>query len=68
MIEKEILNISDLSSLVGRSPRAIRISLHRRKEDLPPSQILAGRRVWLRSDVDFWLKSLRLMDSEGAQA
>jgi len=64
MIEKEILNISDLSNLVGRSPRAIRISLHREKKDLPPSQILAGRRVWLRSDVDFWLKSLRLLEGD----
>jgi len=68
MIEKEILNIADLSNLVGRSQRAIRISLHRRKKDLPPSQILAGRRVWLRSDVDFWLESLRLMGSEESQA
>jgi len=64
MIQKEILQISDLSILVGRSPRAIRISLHRGKKDLPPSQILAGRRVWLKSDVESWLESLRLMGVE----
>jgi len=59
--QREILNIHDMATLTGRSERAIRIAIHRGKSDLPPSQIIACKRVWLRSDVEKWLESLSLI-------
>jgi len=59
--EKQILKIVDLSQIIGRSERAIRIAQSRGQEGvtIPKSTKLGGRRVWLRSVVDDWIRELR---------
>jgi len=62
---KEILGIRDMAAILGRSERAIRIAICRGGKDLPPSQLIAAKRAWIRTDVEIWLKSLSFLDSEG---
>jgi len=59
-MEKEILDINDISELIGRSPKAIRIAMSRNQEGItvPPSTKIGSRRVWMRQVVVHWCDSI----------
>jgi len=55
---KEIYSIKDLSLILGRTERAIRIALSRNQKTIPPSLKLGGRRVFVKRTVDKWLDEI----------
>ncbi|HKI60588.1 MAG TPA: hypothetical protein VKA23_06090 [Mariprofundaceae bacterium] len=69
-MEKEILDINDISELIGRSPKAIRIAMSRNQEGItvPPSTKIGSRRVWMREVVDTWLQGITAKTLEEYEA
>jgi len=59
-MKQEIYRINDLSRIINRTPKAIRIAMCRGEEgkSIPPSIKLGGRRVWLRASVEKWIANL----------
>ncbi len=54
---KPVLDLGDLSNLLGRSPETIRKDLHRNPAAVPPRLVIAGTRLlrWRTVDVHAWL-------------
>jgi len=57
-VQKEIYDIHDLATILGRPERGIRIALSRGSKTVPPSFKLGGRRVWLKKEVTKWIADL----------
>lgn len=52
-----LLDLGELSQLLGRSPQTIRKDLRRRPDAVPPRLRLPGTRLlrWRAADVEHWL-------------
>ena len=57
---EETLGIEELSVIIRKRPGTIRVDVSRRPHTLPPRLKLpdSKRVVWLRSDVNQWLRSM----------
>lgn len=58
-MEKTIIDLSELSALLGRSPETIKKDLKRNRLAVPPRLHIPGTRLlrWRKVDVDNWLAS-----------
>lgn len=58
-MNNQILDLQELSSLLGRSPETIKKDLRRNRLAVPPRLNIPGTRLlrWRRVDVDAWLAS-----------
>ena len=58
----ETLTIHDLSAVLHKSPGSIYNDLTRNPQSIPPRIVIPGsiRLLWLRDDVEAWLKSHRV--------
>lgn len=58
-MEKTIIDLSELSALLGRSPETIKKDLKRNRLAVPPRLHIPGTRLlrWRKVDVDSWLAS-----------
>jgi predicted DNA-binding transcriptional regulator AlpA len=61
-----LLTVTDLSRILGRSPHTVRADVHRKPDALPPRLQLPGTRLlrWRQCDVDYWLARLPTTHSE----
>lgn len=68
--EKLVINLEDLSNLLGRSPETIRKDVHRNPAAVPPRLIIPGTRLlrWRSSDVHAWLAKQATSSIEGGHA
>ncbi|TWH63850.1 hypothetical protein LX59_03014 [Azomonas agilis] len=55
----EVIYISGMASLLGKTEASIRDGMRRSAEWLPKGFKIAGRHAWLRSDVLKFLRELR---------
>lgn len=56
MTESAVLYVPELAKMMGRTEAAIRASVNRQSDDIPP-RLLIGRRIcWRRETVQQWLK------------
>lgn len=64
-----LLTVSDLSRILGRSPHTVRADVHRNPDALPPRLQLPGTRLlrWRPADVDRWLERLPTTNSGNAK-
>jgi len=54
--ESAVLYVPELAKMLGRTETAIRASVNRASDDIPP-RLLIGRRIcWRRDTVQQWLK------------
>lgn len=58
-MEKTIIDVNELSALLGRSPETIKKDLKRNRLAVPPRLHIPGTRFlrWRKVDVDSWLAS-----------
>ena len=58
-MEKTIIDLNELSALLGRSPDTIKKDLKRNRLAVPPRLHIPGTRLlrWRKADVDSWLAS-----------
>jgi predicted DNA-binding transcriptional regulator AlpA len=58
-MEKTIIDLNELSALLGRSPETIKKDLKRNRLAVPPRLHIPGTRLlrWRKVDVDNWLAS-----------
>ena len=58
-MENAILDLADLATLLGRSPRTIKADIRRNRLAVPPRLHIPGTRLlrWRQVDVDAWLAS-----------
>lgn len=58
-MEKIIIDLDELSALLGRSPETIKKDLKRNRLAVPPHLHIRGTRLlrWRKVDVDNWLAS-----------
>ena len=58
-MEKTIIDLNELSALLGRSPETIKKDLKRNRLAVPPRLHIPGTRLlrWRKIDVDSWLAS-----------
>lgn len=58
-MEKTIIDLNELSALLGRSPETIKKDLKRNRLAVPPRLHIPGTRLlrWWKADVDSWLAS-----------
>lgn len=58
-MEKTIIDLNELSDLLGRSPETIKKDLKRNRLAVPPRLHIPGTRLlrWRKVDVDSWLAS-----------
>jgi predicted DNA-binding transcriptional regulator AlpA len=58
-MEKTIIDLYELSALLGRSPETIKKDLKRNRLAVPPRLHIPGTRLlrWRKIDVDSWLAS-----------
>lgn len=68
-MENKLLDLDDLSTLLGRSPETIKKDMKRNRLAVPPRLHIPGTRLlrWRQSDVDTWLASLVEARTEGVQ-
>ena len=68
-METKLLNLNELSVLLGRSPETIKKDLTRNRLAVPPRLHIPGTRLlrWRKEDVDVWLASLVESRMEGQQ-
>ncbi|MDE2252929.1 MAG: hypothetical protein KGL42_01470 [Betaproteobacteria bacterium] len=54
---QKLLDLSELSEVLGRSPETLKKDLRRNPDAVPPRLQLPGTRLlrWRASDVDAWL-------------
>ena len=54
----EVLNVKQVAELLNTTPQSVRNQVSRGGEgvSIPPSFKLGARRVWLREQVDAWLR------------
>lgn len=56
MTESAVLYVPEMAKMLGRTEAAIRASVNRASDDIPP-RLLIGRRIcWRRETVKRWLK------------
>lgn len=58
-MEKKLLDLDELATLLGRSPETIKKDLKRNRLAVPPRLHIPGTRLlrWRQVDVDSWLAS-----------
>jgi predicted DNA-binding transcriptional regulator AlpA len=58
-MEKKLLDLAELATLLGRSPETIKKDLNRNRLAVPPRLHIPGTRLlrWRQLDVDSWLTS-----------
>lgn len=58
-MEKTIIDLNELSALLGRSPETIKKDMKRNRLAVPPRLHIPGTRLlrWRKIDVDGWLAS-----------
>lgn len=58
-MEKTIIDLNELSALLGRSPETIKKDMKRNRLAVPPRLHIPGTRLlrWRKIDVDSWLAS-----------
>lgn len=58
-MEKIIIDLNELSTLLGRSPETIKKDMKRNRLAVPPRLHIPGTRLlrWRKVDVDSWLAS-----------
>lgn len=58
-MENKLLDLNELSALLGRSPETIKKDMKRNRLAVPPRLHIPGTRLlrWRRIDVDIWLAS-----------
>ena len=58
-MEKTIIDLNELSALLGRSPETIKKDMKRNRLAVPPRLHIPGTRLlrWRKVDVDSWLAS-----------
>lgn len=63
-----LLDLDDLSHVLGRSPHTIKRDLRRNPSAVPPRLQLPGTKLlrWRQQDVEDWLDSLATQGSHGA--
>jgi predicted DNA-binding transcriptional regulator AlpA len=59
LMEKKLLDLDELATLLGRSPETIKKDLKRNRLAVPPRLHIPGTRLlrWRQSDIDSWLAS-----------
>lgn len=64
-----LLDLNELSTLLGRSPETIKKDMKRNRLAVPPRLHIPGTRLlrWRKVDVDAWLASLVELRSENMQ-
>lgn len=64
-----LLTSADLGRLLGKTPNALRVQLHRDPETLPvPIRLGRGRHLrWDPRDVDRWLDELKQENGPGSE-
>ncbi len=68
-MQNTLLDLNELSTLLGRSPETIKKDLKRNRLAVPPRLHIPGTRLlrWRKVDVDAWLASLVELRSENMQ-
>lgn len=68
-MQNTLLDLNELSTLLGRSPETIKKDLKRNRLAVPPRLHIPGTRMlrWRKVDVDAWLASLVELRSENMQ-
>lgn len=68
MTELKLLDLQELSDLLGRSAETIKKDLKRNPLAVPPRLHIPGTRLlrWRAADVDAWLKACALSHEEVA--
>ncbi len=63
-----LLDLDDLSHVLGRSPHTVKRDLRRNPSAVPPRLQLPGTKLlrWRQQDVEDWLESLATQDSNSA--
>ena len=58
-METKLLDLNELSELLGRSPETIKKDMKRNRLAVPPRLFIPGTRLlrWRQIDVDAWLSS-----------
>lgn len=56
MSESAVLYVPDLARMLGRTEAAIRASVNRESDDIPPRLQIGRRLCWRRETVQQWLK------------
>lgn len=58
-METAIIDLNELSGLLGRSPETIKKDMKRNRLAVPPRLYIPGTRLlrWRKADVDSWLAS-----------
>ena len=58
-METKLLDLNELSGLLGRSPETIKKDMKRNRIAVPPRLCIPGTRLlrWRQTDVDAWLLS-----------
>lgn len=58
-MEPKLLDLNELSELLGRSPETIKKDMKRNRLAVPPRLCIPGTRLlrWRQIDVDAWLSS-----------
>lgn len=64
-----LLDLNELSTLLGRSPETIKKDMKRNRLAVPPRLHIPGTRLlrWRKVDVDTWLASLVELRLENTQ-
>lgn len=64
-MEKLTLTLDELAETLGKAPNTIYQDLHRKPDRVPPPLRVPGTRklLWLRSDVEAWLRQFTQMRS-----
>ncbi len=59
-MQHTLLDLNELSTLLGRSPETIKKDMQRNRLAVPPRLHIPGTRLlrWRKVDVDAWLASL----------
>jgi len=68
-MEIKLLDLHELSTLLGRSPETIKKDLKRNRLAVPPRLHIPGTRLlrWRQIDVDAWLAEMVEPRSKGMQ-
>jgi predicted DNA-binding transcriptional regulator AlpA len=60
MDDLETIGIEEIAKILRKAPETVRVDVTRKPETLPPRLNIPGskRVLWLRSDVNDWLRSM----------
>ena len=53
----DVIYMSELAKMLGKTEGAIRSAVQQRRESVPPSFKLGGKHAWRRIDVESWIEA-----------